>query len=81
MGILSWIIFGLIAGAIAKAIHPGKDPGGWIVTIVIGIIGAVIGGYVSSLLGYGTVSGFDIKSFAIAIVGAISLLFVYRKVR
>jgi uncharacterized membrane protein YeaQ/YmgE (transglycosylase-associated protein family) len=81
MGILSWIIFGLIAGAIAKAIHPGKDPGGWIVTIIIGIVGAVVGGYVSSLLGYGTVSGFDIKSFAIAIVGAISLLFVYRKVR
>jgi uncharacterized membrane protein YeaQ/YmgE (transglycosylase-associated protein family) len=81
MGILSWIIFGLIAGAIAKAIHPGKDPSGWIVTIIIGIVGAVVGGYVSSLLGYGTVSGFDIKSFVIAIVGAISLLFVYRKIR
>ena len=44
MGILTWIIFGLIAGAIAKAIHPGNDPGGWVVTIIIGILGAMLGG-------------------------------------
>ncbi len=44
MGVLSWILFGLIAGAIAKALHPGKDPGGWIITIVIGIVGAMISG-------------------------------------
>jgi len=50
MGILSWIILGLIAGAIAKLILPGKDPGGIIVTIVIGIVGAIIGGYIATLL-------------------------------
>ncbi|WP_138480206.1 GlsB/YeaQ/YmgE family stress response membrane protein [Dyadobacter bucti] len=79
MGILTWIIVGLVAGAIAKAIHPGKDPGGFIVTILIGIAGAVIGGWISSLLGYGTVDGFDLGSLVIAILGAILLLFIYRK--
>ncbi|WP_149241925.1 GlsB/YeaQ/YmgE family stress response membrane protein [Dyadobacter sp. 32] len=80
MGILSWIIIGLIAGAIAKAIHPGDDPGGFFVTILIGIAGAVVGGWVFSLLGYGKVDGFDIGSLFIAIVGAVLLLFIYRKV-
>lgn len=79
MGILTWIIVGLVAGAIAKAIHPGKDPGGFIVTILIGIAGAVVGGWVSSMLGYGTVDGFDIGSLVIAILGAVLLLFIYRK--
>lgn len=79
MGILTWIIVGLVAGAIAKAIHPGKDPGGFIVTILIGIAGAVVGGWVSSMLGYGTVDGFDLGSLVIAILGAILLLFIYRK--
>ena len=80
MGILSWIIIGLIAGAIAKAIHPGSDPGGFIVTILIGIAGAVVGGWIFTLLGYGKVDGFDIGSLFIAIVGAVLLLFIYRKV-
>jgi uncharacterized membrane protein YeaQ/YmgE (transglycosylase-associated protein family) len=79
MGILTWIIVGLVAGAIAKAIHPGKDPGGFIVTILIGIAGAVVGGWISSMLGYGTVDGFDLGSLAIAILGAVLLLFIYRK--
>ena len=52
MGILSWIIFGLIAGALAKLIMPGDDPGGVIITIIIGIVGAVIGGFIAVLLGY-----------------------------
>ncbi|MEO6285718.1 MAG: GlsB/YeaQ/YmgE family stress response membrane protein [Dyadobacter sp.] len=80
MGIITWIIIGLIAGAIAKAIHPGKDPGGFIVTILIGIAGAVLGGWISSLLGYGTVDGFNIGSLFVAILGAVILLFIYRKV-
>lgn len=80
MGILSWIIIGLIAGAIAKAIHPGSDPGGFIVTILIGIAGAVVGGWIFTLLGYGKVDGFDIGSLFIVIVGAVLLLFIYRKV-
>lgn len=78
MGILSWIIFGLIAGAIAKALHPGKDPGGWIVTIVIGILGSVVGGWIGSLLGWGDVNGFNFRSFLLAVVGAIVLLWLYR---
>ena len=72
MGILSWIIFGFIAGALAKWIMPGDDPGGIVTTIIIGIVGALVGGFIASFLGIGTVSGFNIGSFIIAILGAIS---------
>jgi len=81
MGILSWIILGLIVGIIAKFIMPGKDPGGFIVAILIGIAGAMIGGFISTSLGYGDVSGFDLRSMGIAIGGALLLLFGYRKIR
>ncbi len=78
MGILSWIIFGLIAGAIAKAIRPGADPGGWIASIIIGIIGAMVGGWIGvQFLGMGDVTGFNIKSFLLAIGGAIIVLWIY----
>lgn len=80
MGILSWIIFGLIAGILAKWIMPGKDPGGFIITSLIGIAGAFVGGFLGSLVGIGGVDGFNLGSFATAILGAILLLFVYRKV-
>ena len=78
MGIISWIIFGLIAGALAKWIMPGKDSGGIVMTSVLGIVGAFVGGYIGTLLGLGTVSGFDIRSFFIAVIGAIVLLAGYR---
>ena len=79
MGILAWIILGLIAGAIAKAIMPGRDPGGFIVTALIGIVGAVIGGFLGNMIfGIGGVSGVDIRSILIAVVGALVLLWVYR---
>ena len=81
MGILSWIIMGLIVGAIAKWIMPGKDPGGFIITILLGIAGAFVGGFVGSLIGLGDVSGFNIGSFILAIVGALLLLFIYRKMK
>lgn len=81
MGILSWILFGLIAGALAKWIMPGKDPGGIIVTILIGIVGAILGGFIGTMLGVGSVSGFNIRSFLIAIVGALVLLYLYRLVK
>ncbi len=81
MGILSWALFGLIAGVLAKIIMPGKDPGGFIITSLIGIAGATVGGFISTSLGYGDISGFDIRSFGIAIGGALLLLFAYRKVR
>jgi uncharacterized membrane protein YeaQ/YmgE (transglycosylase-associated protein family) len=81
MGIAAWILFGLIAGAIAKFIMPGKDPGGCIGTIIIGILGAVIGGFVGTeLFDFGTVTGFNLRSFGIAILGAIILLTLYRLV-
>ena len=79
MGILAWIILGLIAGAIAKAILPGRDPGGLIITMLIGIVGAVIGGFVGNMLfGIGGVSGVDIRSILISVVGALLLLWIYR---
>lgn len=78
MSILTWIIFGLIAGAIAKAIHPGSDPGGWIATIIIGIIGSVVGGWLGSMIFGVDVTGFNISSFLVAIGGAVLCLTVYR---
>ncbi|MES1924596.1 GlsB/YeaQ/YmgE family stress response membrane protein [Salinisphaera sp. T31B1] len=81
MGIIAWIVFGLIAGALAKLIMPGDDPGGIIVTIVIGILGALVGGFIATALGFGAVSGFNIGSFIVAILGAILLLWLYRVVK
>ena len=81
MGILSWIVFGLIAGALGKLIMPGDDPGGIIVTTLLGVAGAVVGGFIATQLGYGTVSGFNISSFGIAIGGAIVLLAGYRMMK
>lgn len=81
MGIIAWIVFGLIAGVIAKLIMPGKDPGGFIVTILIGIAGALVGGFIASGLGIGSVTGFNLGSFVIAVLGAILLLVLYRVLR
>jgi uncharacterized membrane protein YeaQ/YmgE (transglycosylase-associated protein family) len=81
MGIISWIILGLIVGALAKWIMPGKDPGGIIITIVIGIVGALIGGFLSSLVGLGTVTGLNLGSIIIALVGAFVLLWLYRLIK
>jgi len=81
MSIIVWVIFGLIAGAIAKLLMPGSDPGGIIVTIVIGILGAVVGGFIATALGFGGVSGFNIGSFIVAVLGAILLLGLYRVVK
>jgi uncharacterized membrane protein YeaQ/YmgE (transglycosylase-associated protein family) len=83
MGILAWLLFGLIAGALAQLLLPGEDPGGGgflgiVLTIAIGILGAIVGGLIGSALGFGGVTGFDIRSFLVAILGAILLLFGYR---
>jgi len=79
VGILTWIIVGLIAGILAKIAMPGPDPGGIILTIVIGIVGAVIGGFiVNSLLGGPGVTGFNLTSILVATLGAIILLAIYR---
>ena len=81
MGILSWIAMGLIVGVLAKFIMPGKDPGGFIVTILIGIAGAFVGGYIGSFLGLGEVTGFNLGSLLLAIGGAVILLILYRVVK
>ena len=81
MNWIVWIVFGLVAGIIAKFIMPGRDPGGFIVTIIIGIVGAVVGGFISTQLGFGDVTRFDIKSMIIAVLGAILLLVIYRAVK
>jgi uncharacterized membrane protein YeaQ/YmgE (transglycosylase-associated protein family) len=81
MGILSWIVMGLIVGVLAKLIMPGKDPGGFIITILLGIAGAFVGGFIGSFLGFGPVTGFNIGSILLAIGGAILLLILYRYVK
>ena len=79
MGIIGWIVLGLLAGAIAKAIMPGDDPGGIFITMLIGIAGAIIGGFIASALNIGDLDEFfDIGTWLIAIGGALLLLFVYR---
>ncbi|MEN8376540.1 MAG: GlsB/YeaQ/YmgE family stress response membrane protein [Gemmatimonadota bacterium] len=80
MNILTWIVFGLVAGGLAKLIMPGKDPGGCLVTILIGIIGAVIGGFIGTRMGYGGITGFNVWSLMLAILGSIILLLAYRLV-
>jgi len=79
MNVFAWIIFGLIAGSIAKFIMPGKDPGGCLLTIIIGIVGALIGGVIGTrVLGMGPVTGFNLQSLGLAILGAFLLLAVFR---
>ena len=81
MGILSWIILGLIVGIIAKFVMPGKDAGGVFITIILGIAGAFVGGFIGSTLGLGSVTGFDIRSLLIAVGGSILLLIIYRAIK
>jgi uncharacterized membrane protein YeaQ/YmgE (transglycosylase-associated protein family) len=78
VSIIIWIIVGLIAGALAKWIMPGPDPGGIIVTILIGIAGAFVGGWLLAFFGFGTVGGLSIGSILTAVLGAIVLLAIYR---
>lgn len=77
MGILTWIIFGLIAGALAKFIMPGNQGMGWLMTIILGIVGAFVGGWIGSMLGWGDANSFDIKSMLLAVVGALVVLWIY----
>lgn len=81
MGILSWIVMGLIVGLLAKFIMPGKDPGGFIITVLIGVAGSFVGGFIGSFLGLGKVTGFNIGSLLLAIGGAVLLLILYRFVK
>jgi len=78
MGIISWIVVGLIAGALGKLLMPGDDPGGIIVTTLIGMAGAIVGGLVVGLLGGSGATGFNIWSVLVATLGAVILLAIYR---
>ena len=77
MGIFSWILLGLLAGILAKVIMPGDDKGGFVMTTLLGVAGAFIGGWLGSLVGLGTVGEFSLGSLLTAMVGALVLLFVY----
>ena len=79
MGVLGWILFGLVVGIVAKLLMPGRDPGGFIITTVLGIVGAVVGGFLGRTLGFygpGEPAG-----FLMATLGAVVLLFIYRLLR
>ena len=79
MSLLAWIVLGLIAGLVAKALLPGRGPGGCIVTILIGIAGALLGGWLSTFFGFGGLAGgLDLRNLIIAVLGAIVLLAVWR---
>ncbi|USD38019.1 MULTISPECIES: GlsB/YeaQ/YmgE family stress response membrane protein [Ferrimonas] len=81
MGILTWIVLGLAVGILAKWIMPGKDGGGFIMTTLLGIVGAVVGGYLATLMGFGAVTGFNISSLVVATLGALLVLFIYNKMK
>ncbi|BBB31397.1 GlsB/YeaQ/YmgE family stress response membrane protein [Neptunomonas japonica] len=81
MGIFSWILMGFLAGAVAKWLMPGKDPGGCFITIILGIAGGVVGGYLGTILGFGKVNGINLVSFGLATTGAALLLLIYRLIK
>ena len=77
MGLISWIIVGAIAGLLAKWIMPGDGPGGFIITVILGMVGASVGGFVMSIIGGTGATGFNIWSVLVATLGAVILLFLY----
>jgi len=81
MGFITWAILGLLVGALAKFIMPGKQGGGILKTTLLGVAGALLGGFVGSKLGVGSVSGFDLRSLALAVGGAILLLVLLGRAR
>ncbi len=80
MGLISWIVIGLLAGLLARWIMPGEDPGGIIVTILVGMAGASVGGFIVSILGGTGATGFNVWSILVATLGAVILLALYRLV-
>jgi len=81
LGLISAVIFGLVAGIVAKLLMPGRDPGGCIITSLLGIVGALIGQAIGSyLLGWGDLDTWSFKNFILAVIGAIILLLIYRMI-
>jgi uncharacterized membrane protein YeaQ/YmgE (transglycosylase-associated protein family) len=80
MNILSWILVGLVAGVIAKLLMPGRDPGGCIITILLGIAGALLGGFLAGLIGFGGITRFNLYTLIVAVLGSILILVLYRLV-
>ncbi|MCA1673049.1 MAG: GlsB/YeaQ/YmgE family stress response membrane protein [Actinobacteria bacterium] len=81
MGIIGWIVLGLIAGAIAKAIMPGDDPGGIFLTMLLGVVGALLGGFLgSAIFGVGLSEFWSIQTWLIAIIGSVIVLAIYRAI-
>ena len=78
-GLIGWLLAGLIAGALAKMITPQKESGGWISSIIIGIIGSIVGGILARMIGLGSFSAFSIGGIAIATGGAVLVLFIYHR--
>jgi len=81
MGLISWIAMGLCAGALARFLTPGDDRMGCVGTLVVGVVGAVLGGFLATLLGFGGFRGFDIYSMIVATLGAVVLLLLVRLFR
>lgn len=82
MSWIAWIVLGLIAGGIAKMLMPGRDPGGCVITMIIGIVGALLGGWLSTLFGFGGLGGdLDWRNLVIAVLGSIVLLAIWRLMR
>ncbi|WP_028707306.1 GlsB/YeaQ/YmgE family stress response membrane protein [Propionicicella superfundia] len=78
MGFLGWIVLGLLAGAIAKAILPGKQSGGWLATLLLGVVGALLGGFIgSALFNIGLGTFWDLRTWLLAIGGSLLALFVW----
>ena len=79
LGIVGWIVFGLIVGAVPKLVMPGRDPGGIVVTILLGIAGALVAGFLGQLAGF--YGAGDAAGLIMSVIGAVLLLFAYRKLR
>lgn len=78
MGIIGWIVLGLIAGAIAKAILPGTQGGGWLITLILGVVGALLGGFIgSAVFGIGLENFWSLQTWIVAILGSILVLLIY----
>jgi uncharacterized membrane protein YeaQ/YmgE (transglycosylase-associated protein family) len=78
-GVIGWIVFGLVVGVIAKLLMPGRDPGGFIITMLLGIAGAVVGGFIGQALGLYRAG--ESAGFLMSLLGAVILLFLYHKLR